>query len=317
MGQFTPSQKVSPMVSVVLPTYNRAAYLGRAIQSVLAQTHTNLELIVVDDGSGDDTAAVVAGIADERLRYLRLDQNAGVSAARNHGVRAARSVWVTFQDSDDEWLPDKLARQQVALASLGEDYSVVMCCARCPEDPAFSYDPLQDRAPLFDAAALVLRRLPPAPCWFARREAVLRAGLFDESLNCFEDWELALRLSEFYRVGLLNEVLHIYHRTPGSLFSNEAGYVRNLKLILERHQAKWADHPHDLAMYQTLIGHMACLHGSATEGRGWFRRAIVTAWRAPRAWLSLAASLCGRRAYRAITATVRRGRRSFRPWVED
>ena len=104
----------SPQVSVVIPTYNRAHILGRAIDSVLQQTHRDLELIIVDDGSSDGTAALVRGIEDPRVRYVH-QQNRGVSAARNRGIAEARAEWLAFLDSDDEWLPQKLERQFSAL----------------------------------------------------------------------------------------------------------------------------------------------------------------------------------------------------------
>ena len=98
-----------PRVSVVIPAYRRDDVLGRAIDSALAQT-VDVEVLVVDDGSEDDTAAVVAAYGD-RVRYLVHDRNRGVSAARNTGVAAANGEYVAFLDSDDEWLPRKLAAQ--------------------------------------------------------------------------------------------------------------------------------------------------------------------------------------------------------------
>ena len=98
------------LVSVILPTFDRAELLPRSIGSVLAQTDGHLELIVVDDGSSDDTEGVVARLADPRVRYLRLPENRGLPAARNAGIAIARGEYVAFQDSDDVWAPDKLAR---------------------------------------------------------------------------------------------------------------------------------------------------------------------------------------------------------------
>ncbi|HMZ01739.1 MAG TPA: glycosyltransferase family 2 protein [Burkholderiaceae bacterium] len=98
----------APLVSIVLPTYNRADVLGRAVASVLAQTFTNWELIVVDDGSTDATHGWLAGLTDRRIRVVR-QANGGVSRARNTGLRLARGAYITFLDSDDEWLPHYLA----------------------------------------------------------------------------------------------------------------------------------------------------------------------------------------------------------------
>jgi glycosyltransferase involved in cell wall biosynthesis len=296
------------LISVVLPTYNRAGTLPRAIASILAQTWRNFELIVVDDGSSDGTAALVGAIADPRIRYLSLPRNGGVSAARNHGVREARGRWIAFQDSDDEWLPGHLRALHAAACALGGDYGLIVCCLRCPEDAVFSFEPLAGVERHTDFGARILRRLPPTNCWLARRDCLQRAGLFDTGMSTFEDWELALRMSESCRVGLLNEVQQIYHRTPGSLVSDHAGYVRTLSLVLQRHGAKWTGHERDLAMYQTVIGHKAFLHGSRAEGRRWFLRAIGTAPLAPRPWLSLGMSLLGRPLYRAVTEAARRRR---------
>lgn len=105
------TQASCPLVSVITPTYNRAHLLPRALESVLSQDFGDLELIVVDDGSTDETPEVVAGLADPRIRYIRFPENRGIGAARHAGVAAARGEFIAFIDSDDVWLPGKLAYQ--------------------------------------------------------------------------------------------------------------------------------------------------------------------------------------------------------------
>ncbi len=100
-----------PKVSVIVPTYNRAAMLQRAVDSVLAQTFTDLELLIVDDCSSDETAEVVASLVDPRIRSFRHSRNRGVSATRNTGIAKARGEYVAFLDDDDEFLPKKIAKQ--------------------------------------------------------------------------------------------------------------------------------------------------------------------------------------------------------------
>src|SRR5205823_2026133 len=100
----------APLASVVVIAYNCAEYVGHAIRSVLEQTWTNLELIVVDDGSTDATGQVVQRISDARVRYLR-QENKGPNAARNEGIRQARGEVIAFLDCDDWWLPEKLGKQ--------------------------------------------------------------------------------------------------------------------------------------------------------------------------------------------------------------
>jgi glycosyltransferase involved in cell wall biosynthesis len=115
----------SPLISVVLPTYNRASMLAVAVQSVLAQTFADLELIVVDDGSTDETPGVLEAIADPRLVRLRSDQQRGAAVSRNAGIGAARGEFLAFQDSDDEWLPGKLERQLSVFADHGSGLGAV------------------------------------------------------------------------------------------------------------------------------------------------------------------------------------------------
>ena len=108
--------ETTPLVSVVLTTFNRSRLLSRSIDSVLAQTFTDFQLIVVDDCSTDDTQQVLAGIDDTRLSVIRHERNRGLSEARNSGVRAAAGTFVAFHDDDDEWLPQKLAVEVAALS---------------------------------------------------------------------------------------------------------------------------------------------------------------------------------------------------------
>ena len=114
-------------VSVIIPTYNREKLVPRAIQSVLDQTWQDLELIVVDDGSTDRTEQVVSGFTDDRIRYVRLDKNSGVSHARNIGIESAQCEYIAFQDSDDEWLPEKLEKQMQVMLQAPETVGMVYC----------------------------------------------------------------------------------------------------------------------------------------------------------------------------------------------
>src|SRR6056297_1399486 len=116
-----------PTVSVIVPTYNRADSLPRTIDSVLAQTHDDLELVVVDDASTDDTETVVERYEDDRVTYLEHATNRGGSAARNTGIRASDGDYVAFLDSDDEWHPEKLERQVRELESRSEEWVAAYC----------------------------------------------------------------------------------------------------------------------------------------------------------------------------------------------
>lgn len=111
------------LVSIIMPSYNTAEYIGESIQSVIEQTYTNWELIIVDDCSTDRTDEVVKGVQDERLRYLKNEHNSGAAISRNKALREARGRWIAFLDSDDLWHPEKLEKQIRFMEENGYSFS--------------------------------------------------------------------------------------------------------------------------------------------------------------------------------------------------
>ncbi len=182
------------LTSVIIPTHNGARHLGEAIDSALAQTHPAVEVIVVDDGSADDTPAVAARYGD-RIRFLR-QENRGVSAARNAGLGAARGVYVSFLDHDDRLLPEKLARQAAVLDAHPEVGVVYTGWWFIDEQghrlPATGWTRSEG-----DLLPDLLRLDSPIfmPAIAVRRALVDAVGGFDERLRRSEDWDLWLRLS--------------------------------------------------------------------------------------------------------------------------
>lgn len=198
----------SPLVSVIIPTYNRAALVVEAVASVLAQTWTDYELLVVDDGSTDGTQEVLAPYRD-RLRLLRRPENRGVSAARNLGARESRGQWLAFLDSDDLWLPAKLTRQLQWLAAhpavqIAQTEELWLRHGR-RVNPKKRHRKQGGRIFL---PSLHLCLVSPSAV-MVRRELFLEAGGFDESLPACEDYDLWLRLSWQYDIGLIPEPLVI------------------------------------------------------------------------------------------------------------
>ncbi|WP_101297920.1 glycosyltransferase family 2 protein [Halegenticoccus soli] len=184
-----------PLVSVVLPTYERASVLDEAIESVLAQSYERLELIVVDGGSTDDTPAVVRSFSDPRLRYVRRDRPRGVSAARNDGIRESSGELVAFVDSDDRWREDKLRRQVTAYRRATDACGVVYTGMAKEYGEPHSRDGASG-----DVYREVLTMSVPTytSTLLVARTALADCGGFDERLPCFEDWELCLRLARAY-----------------------------------------------------------------------------------------------------------------------
>ena len=247
-----------PLVSVIIPTYNRAGMLSRAIRSIQCQTYPHLEIIVVDDGSTDDAAAVVESLGDQRIRYVRHEINQGVSAARNTGIRLATGEIIGFLDDDVEWKPEKVAHQLKLL----DRYDVVLCTR--PGAVSSRYR-RKERVTLEN-----LRRgrlLTGGPSALIARAATLRDTLFDETLGFAEDWDLFIRLAQKYTVGYLNEPL---------VRNIEGGHMR----ISNRIQ-NWGARE-----MEAKICHMLWKHENFF-GPKWFRRHMCTkllaAWvRTPR-----------------------------------
>ena len=198
---------MAPLVSVIIPTYNRVEMVRQALASVEAQTFRDFEIVVVDDGGTDDTFEALA--ADRELRVLRHPHRRGVAAARNTGVTAARGEWLAFLDSDDLWLPDKLARQiswlerQPELLICQTEETWVRRGVRVNKPATHRqvagriFLPSLGRCMISPSAVMLHRRL------------LNDHGAFDATLPAAEDYDLWLRLTWRYEVGLVNEPLVI------------------------------------------------------------------------------------------------------------
>ena len=194
------------MFSVIIPVYNRRELVGRAIRSVLLQEGGDYEVIVVDDASGDGTSDWVRATFADRVQLLVLEKNAGVSAARNHGIEAARGEWIALLDSDDEWLPGKLARQATCLAESG--------LLVCHTDEIWIRDGVRVNPHKHHRKyggdiffkALPLCVMSPSSI-VIHRDVFAAVGLFDENLPACEDYELWLRIGSRYEVAYLEDKL--------------------------------------------------------------------------------------------------------------
>jgi glycosyltransferase involved in cell wall biosynthesis len=211
-------------VSVLIPTYNRREHVARAIESVLAQTVPVFELIVIDDGSSDGTAELIRSHFGPRVILLRQD-NTGVSAARNRGIREAKGEWIAFLDSDDVWLPTKNERQIEALTSLGVQYGA------CFTDCRYSGHRSSSRSIFAEADFLThgnigrletpVRYILGMNCliWpqslIVRRTLVNQLGGFDESLCVGEDTDLIFRLALITQLCFVSEPLVEINRASG------------------------------------------------------------------------------------------------------
>ena len=210
-----------PRVSAIIPAYNAAWCIGRAIDSVLAQTYRNVELIVVDDGSQDDTAAILAGYGD--LIRVITKPNGGLSSARNAGIQAAAGDYVAFLDADDWWHPDKLVRQVGLMERRPE---LVFCSTRTsvqtPDgaplpDWCCARDNPSTLAAIFGTHALVAGS---GSSVMARQAALKQAGGFDTSLRSLEDIDMWMRLATLGEYDCLDEPLTTIVKRADSMSGN-------------------------------------------------------------------------------------------------
>jgi glycosyltransferase involved in cell wall biosynthesis len=196
----------TPLVSIVIPAYNRQDFVGDAIQSVLEQTFQDFELIVIDDGSTDSTASIVKAFNSDRIKYV-YQPNGGRSSARNHALRLARGSYIAFLDSDDLYLPDKIARQ-VAFLDQHQEFGMVYTSAYCIDEygaPLKSTYEAIVSGRIYDEIAFYKPVTITLPTVMVRREVLDRAGGFDEAMKRFEDTDMWRRISRHCRIGAMRE----------------------------------------------------------------------------------------------------------------
>jgi glycosyltransferase involved in cell wall biosynthesis len=228
-----------PLISVVIPAYNRARLLPRTLKSVQEQTHQNWEAIIVDDGSRDDTAEVAARLAreDDRIRLIRQEKNAGAQAARNRGIRAARGQWVAFLDSDDLFLPESL---EIRLAALfKENLSVVYSdCNYIGNDGSikrYGIPPLSGW--IYDR--LLMREGPLFQALLVSKQALARIGYLDQKVVAFQEWDTAIRLAKHYPFGFVSAPTFLYDtRHSDSMSKNSLLGARGYEQVFQKHRMR-------------------------------------------------------------------------------
>jgi glycosyltransferase involved in cell wall biosynthesis len=298
----------SPRVSVVIPSYNRGATLGRAIHSVLQQDFRDLELIVADDGSTDQTKSVIAGFQDPRLRYIRRPQRGGAGAARNTGIEHARAPLIAFLDSDDEWLPERLTKTVHALESAAPETELCLCALLRWNGRDVVYSPARDRMGTRKGhfrKDILFHNFALTSTWLVRRSAFTRVGGFDEQLRSLVDWEWLVRYSVAGKVVLLDLPLVVVYQSPDSISAHGPNYARSMQRLIELHGPSLAQQPGALANWHYVRGKTLALSGDIAVGR----RELWRAWRlwpadrrALAAWLL---SLCGQNFFRKAWRGVR------------
>ncbi len=212
-------------VSVIIPTYNRAQCVCRAIDSVLRQTYADHEIIVVDDGSTDNTKDVLLKY-NGRIKYVH-QPNGGISNARNHGIRVSTGEYIAFLDSDDEWVPEKLA---VQLKLLESNKKLGIVCSKMiilDEDGRECGMKPEERTGRNFRELIEIGGDLPTSSVMTRRECFDKVGMFDESLPMMEDFEMWVRIASQYDIHIFTkEALAYYHKHAHQI-------TRNMTLVYE------------------------------------------------------------------------------------
>jgi len=245
-----------PLVSVIMPTYNHAQFIGEAIDSVLNQTYRNFELIIIDNYSEDDTEEIVLSYKDDRIKYLKFRNNGVIAASRNYGIRHSQGEYIAFLDSDDKWDKKKLEKQLphlqlIKIVGVASDAILITNTPYYRKKNHgrsklgyidYKYIDILNGNPIMTSSCIV------------KRNIIENVGFFDENRDfCFiEDWELWLRIARFGLFRVLEDPLIFY------LVSRKRGYQSSiiskncLKIIKKQINMNYVDH-NDVKEIKTII----------------------------------------------------------------
>jgi glycosyltransferase involved in cell wall biosynthesis len=272
-------QTAKPLVSVILPTHNRVATLARAIRSVLDQTFKDIELIIVDDGSTDGTSDLLRGYIGRDDIKIVASTRRGAAGARNLGASLARGCYLAFQDSDDEWVPDKLERSVAAFRDAGPETAVVYgdMIQVLPDGSRNDFKaPTVEQGRLIDDATndfQVMRIGIQAAV--IKRECFEAAGGFDEALPRYIDMELFARLALRHGFIHLDETVAFYHAGPG-ISTNRTALVAARQYLLKKYIDRLRTSPRYLAWQYIHLAEALGKNGEKLRSIGW----VVRAWSA-------------------------------------
>lgn len=244
-------------VSVIIPTYNRSELLKKAVKSLENQSHQNLEIIIIDDFSTDDTAEVVEKMADDRIIYLKHSMNKGGSEARNTGIKRATGDYIGFLDSDDQWLPEKLEKQLKQFEgkpNVGVIYTGVQVVDENNQPtrkiiPKFRGDIL---AKLFE-----FNHIDTTSSVLVRKDVLNQTEGFDSSLPSCQDWDLYIRLAQVTEFDFVKESLVLFYHHSGERITT------NINSVLSGHLSIFEK-------YRELAG---------KQRKSTFRRFALTIWK--------------------------------------
>jgi len=268
----------TPTISVIVPTHNRPERVRKAVQSVLAQTFQDLEVIVVDDGMERRADAALQEIHDARVMYLQHDKNKGAAAARNTGIRAARAPYIAFLDDDDVYLPRKLEIQYQALrkheAIIDFVFSAVaMYHERLGEPREQRY--VREGIGNFYEQLLAHRLRILTPSVLIKRSVLEKVGGFDERLPSNQEWDLLIRVAQESKGYYMDVVVARAHIGAGAdhIGGNLEKRIKGRELLLHKHYTALQQRPIVLANHYFWLGLLCRDNGEFRKARSYFFKA--------------------------------------------
>ena len=271
-------RKHAPTVSVIIPTYNRAHLIGRALDSVLNQTYKDFEVIIIDDGSQDNTKEIVDCFTDRRIRYICLERNMGAGAARNKGIEASEGYYISFQDSDDEWLPDKLKKQvdilDAGFSEVGYVYTDMCKVHRNGKDePWLSPTIVQGKIINEQRLDYQVHRLG-IQTTLIKKECFEKVGIFDERFPRLIDLDFFVRLAKQFDSYHIKEPLVQFHTSNG-ISSNEKNLAIGRILLLEKYYNEVKRNKKFMARQNVLISRSFYSSGNIITAKKYLIKAFL------------------------------------------
>ncbi len=269
----------APTVSIVIPTYNRAHLVGRSVKSVLNQNYQDFEIIIVDDGSSDNTEDVIEKFQeqDDRIKYIRHKTNRGGAVARNTGIQAAKGKYIAFQDSDDTWEPEKLEKQmrvfEHALAEVGVVYTDMWRRREGKRKYIPSPEIKPEEGIVYKQALIRVLGIGIGTAMI-KRECFNRVGMFDESLHRFIDLELFVRLSKYYYFQHIKEPLINYYDAGKRISGNDEALIEANELILKKHSHDITGDKKSWAEFQYRMANILCQNGNTGRWKYYLLNAV-------------------------------------------
>ncbi|MCB0164572.1 MAG: glycosyltransferase family 2 protein [Anaerolineae bacterium] len=281
----------TPVFSIIIPTYNRAHLLSRAVQSVLNQTFSDFELIIVDDASPDNTAEVVEAFYDNRIIYIRPEKNGGASASRNLGVRRARGEFISFLDDDDEYLPQFLAETYRVLNDAPADIGFSWCSVRKVRDTSHGEIEVKDIMAVSNDRGSSSQTNLQAGTGFGltiRASCFSTVGLFDETLSNMEDSDFLMRMSDSFGYKTIPEVLIKIHLHDGPQLTDPTPKkAEALKRFIAKHQEHLSQTPQKWILAHRTLAELYYQTGYKAEGRKVMQTLLKTNFFRLKSWKSL------------------------------